>query len=103
MRATKLLQPPHALHRDFNAYGCDHALGPAEDDFQSTRNASDDPEKADAQGMTIFLLETERPLFLTDWAAEMALEADGKAARKAEMARLDNRSKTEVNEKRAKL
>ena len=58
-------------------------LGPSEEEFQATRNAPDDPEKVDIGGITVFLLETEKPLFLSDWAADLSLKASARAAAKA--------------------
>lgn len=50
-------------------------LGPTEKSFQDARKGSDGPEKVDDLGITIFLLETEKPLYLSDWAAKLAAEA----------------------------
>jgi homogentisate 1,2-dioxygenase len=46
--------------------------GAAEDEFVKTREMELKPTKLMTDGITIFLLETEKPLFLADWAAEGA-------------------------------
>lgn len=56
--------------------------GPSEEDFQATRDAADVPEKAGVGGITVFLLEIERPLFLSSWAAELSLETAAQAGLK---------------------
>lgn len=38
-------------------------------------------------GLTIFLLETEKPLFLSDWAAELSMKNASRAALKAKEAK----------------
>jgi homogentisate 1,2-dioxygenase len=46
--------------------------GAAEEEFVKTREMELKPTKLMTDGVTIFLLETEKPLFLADWAAEGA-------------------------------
>ncbi|CAG9988191.1 unnamed protein product [Clonostachys byssicola] len=60
-------------------HGSNVIHGPTEKSFQDARKGSDAPEKVDNLGITIFLLETEKPLYLSDWAAKLATEAAAKA------------------------
>ncbi|KAI1870559.1 uncharacterized protein JN550_005102 [Neoarthrinium moseri] len=53
--------------------------GATEEDFQAASNASTTPTKVQTDGLTFMLLETEMPLYLSDWAAEACLKkADAK-------------------------
>ena len=45
-------------------------IGATEDEFQKAYNAPFKPTKLQTEGVTLFLLETEMPLYLSDWAAE---------------------------------
>ncbi|OCT44138.1 Homogentisate 1,2-dioxygenase [Cladophialophora carrionii] len=55
------LHPPMTTH------------GATEEDFEKARTADLKPTKLMTEGMTVFLLETESPLYLSDWAVEAAL------------------------------
>jgi len=49
--------------------------GSAEREFQkSTNRDTSKPVKLDDNGVTIALLETEQPLYLSDWAYELAVK-----------------------------
>ena len=60
--------------------------GPGEEEFEKAREVdTSKPSKTMQDGVTVFLLETEMPLFLTDWAFEGAvknLKAGGSASKK---------------------
>ncbi|KAJ9603838.1 hypothetical protein H2200_011359 [Cladophialophora chaetospira] len=47
--------------------------GATEEDFEKASKAKLDPAKTMTDGITLFLLETEMPLYLSDWAAEAAV------------------------------
>lgn len=53
--------------------GCMITHGPGEDEFQAAR-AKDlsKPTKTDGQGVTVFLLETDKPVILSEWASKYA-------------------------------
>ena len=56
--------------------------GASEEDFVKARERELKPEKLQNDGVSIFLLETEKPLFLSDWAVELAgknFKAKGRA------------------------
>lgn len=46
--------------------------GPSEEEFVKARERELKPEKLQNDGVSIFLLETEKPLFLSEWAVELA-------------------------------
>jgi homogentisate 1,2-dioxygenase len=48
-------------------------IGATEEDFEKARNADLKPTKVMTDGITYFLLETESPLYLSDWAVKAAL------------------------------
>ncbi|KAH8681602.1 homogentisate 1,2-dioxygenase [Xylariales sp. PMI_506] len=83
---VKAQNPKHPLNRGqqfrpfvAGLHGSMTTHGAIEDDFQTARNRSTAPEKVNADGLTIMLLETEIPLQLSDWAAESCLQpADAK-------------------------
>jgi homogentisate 1,2-dioxygenase len=52
--------------------------GANEEDFQEAMQTPTTPTKVDTDGLTIMLLETEKPLYLSDWAAQACLKADAK-------------------------
>ena len=51
--------------------------GAAEEDFQKVRNADTKPAMLQNDGVTVFLLETEKPLFLSEWADKAAVQNFG--------------------------
>lgn len=52
-------------------HGCMNTHGPAEKDFQEARERdTSKPAFVNDEGVTVFLVETERPLMLSDWAME---------------------------------
>jgi homogentisate 1,2-dioxygenase len=54
------LHPPMTTH------------GPTEDDFQKNSKSENKPAKLMNDGLTVFLFETERPLYLSEWAVKDA-------------------------------
>ncbi|ORY66112.1 homogentisate 1,2-dioxygenase [Pseudomassariella vexata] len=72
--------PEHGLNgggqefRPFVAglHGCMTTHGAVEADFQRATKSTLKPEKLGTEGLTVFLLETELPLYLSDWAVEAA-------------------------------
>ncbi len=46
--------------------------GASEEDFVKARERELKPQKLQDDGMTIFLLETEKPLFVSEWAVKHA-------------------------------
>lgn len=48
--------------------------GATEDELQKASNGPTKPAKTMTDGMSIFLLETEKPLFISDWAVEAAIK-----------------------------
>lgn len=51
--------------------------GAAEQDFQKARDADLKPAMLQNDGISVFLLETEKPLFLSEWAAKGAVKNFG--------------------------
>ena len=51
--------------------------GAAEDAFQEASSAELKPTMLQDDGLAIFILETEKPLFLSEWAFESALKNPG--------------------------
>ncbi|KAJ9652689.1 hypothetical protein H2198_008056 [Neophaeococcomyces mojaviensis] len=51
--------------------------GPSEEDFQKASNMELKPAMLQNEGVTVFLLETEKPLYLSDWATKAALKNFG--------------------------
>ncbi len=46
--------------------------GAVEEEYERATNAELKPTKTMNDGISVFLLETEVPLYLSDWAAELA-------------------------------
>lgn len=63
--------------------GCLTPHGASEDDFQKASNQDLTPRKDMNEGMSIFLLETHMPLFVSDWADEAAVKNYGGGKPKA--------------------
>ena len=60
--------------------------GASEEEFVKARERDLKPEKLQNDGVTIFLLETEKPLLLSEWAVELAgKNFKGKSKGKAKM------------------
>ena len=58
--------------------------------MEKASNAPTTPTKVMVDGVTLFLLETEKPLYISDWAAEAAVKnVNGKAGKR----QADSRSK----------
>lgn len=51
--------------------------GASEDEFQKASSAELKPTKVQNDGVSLFLLETENPLYLADWAEKAAIKNFG--------------------------
>ncbi|KAF7520292.1 hypothetical protein G7054_g12812 [Neopestalotiopsis clavispora] len=78
--------PKHPLNGDqqfkpfvAGLHGSMTTHGATEEDFQKATNGPTTPQKVQTDGFSVFLLETEMPLLLSDWAAKNCLKpADAK-------------------------
>lgn len=59
-------------------HGSMTAHGAGERDFQEAMRAPTTPTKVNTDGITAMLVETEKPLYLSDWAAQACVRADAK-------------------------
>lgn len=55
--------------------------GAPEDAFQEATNSTLEPKMLQNDGLSIFVIETEKPLFLSDWAYEAAVKNPGSKPR----------------------
>ena len=55
--------------------------GAAEEDYRKAQAEELKPRKLLNDGVTLFLLETENPLFLSDWAESLAVKNGGRKPR----------------------
>jgi homogentisate 1,2-dioxygenase len=69
-------------------HGGNVAHGPTERDFLAAREVGDAPDKVQTDGITVFLLETEKPLFVSDLGRELDVQASISARNKKDAAEL---------------
>ena len=62
-------------------HGCMSTHGAAEEDYRKAQAEELKPRKLLNDGVTLFLLETENPLFLSDWAESLAVKNGGRKPR----------------------
>ena len=67
------------------AYSLFSLLGAAESDFKHASERSLAPEKLMADGLSMFVLETELPLLLSEWAAKAAIMNGGRKKAEAKI------------------
>jgi homogentisate 1,2-dioxygenase len=59
--------------------------GASEEEFQEASNAELKPTKVQSDGLSLFLLETENPLYVAGWAEDAAIKNFGKPKAAAKM------------------
>lgn len=72
MVSNNRLLPPRQRKKPKKLIG--HEPGPSEDDHHHAQNAPTTPTKVATDGITIFLIETELPLMLTEYGKNAAME-----------------------------